>query len=1169
MMTKNSKRKSKKLLALLFAGCMLSATLGGLAACGDKSSSKKDVDDSEVTVTEKDDGRISNAKFEIFDDNDGKNLIVTSPNGWTRSAGTSGSNTATSSNAASGIVDTANWETYTATSSLPHETLAEAEANWENLKVRDKLEFLFNWKKADSDNNVKDLSFYDADDDIFNYNVDFEDLPSCENPSTRLGENAGEDTSLLMIHNYLSKDNWGTAQKYTSASTITLQPGLSAEVSVWVKTADLTYANTAGESQPAIKDRGAYIGITNSVAGEALDQVQVKNIIANDWTEYKFFLTASEYADTTFTLVLGLGQGGGNKWEYVSGYAFFDDISCTVKRTEDFAFNTANKTVFVSDDAESKLVLADEMPTVKTLHVDFRTTSHGASWNILGFDVAQTTEKKDGQVFVSNIPTSEHDFFGTFKASELKTKAEANTNPFLTAAYNKDFANYPFEDDADILTLFSASGAPYTAKQDQASPLNLSHEQRVGLSFWLKTSDLSGGFTGAGIKLHITDEHGNTTTQELFLSQNTSSPVKVEADGENGEKNEDVFDGWQQYFLFFENNTEEKQSMRLEFTYGPTAIATAKKTDYREGYATFANLKLVFLEEDEFESLSEGTYSKIITIGEEKTSFSKFDEAAGVPTDAIEKGFANPSNYDGVKGGSKYVLWNGDPCEKNAYEYAGLLNKDHLNAYADLLPAGSAHSVTDILDGATQPLVIYNNEKQSYGYIGQMQTIEAKNTATIGIKIKASAGAIANVYLMEKTDAGYTNTLNIETPKYVYWYDEDGNICAKDPTKSGFDKKRDIAFKRNARGVFEANPLWSGYIASEMDGKYFANLQNYEKDPATGNLLVADGGVKYNYDSSVWKHEGNNGIAFYAQDKDTAQYYLTAAKKDRVYDLASLSNVADFARYKDNQKSGELSMQVVGSANGEWVECFFYIQAGNEAKSYRLEVWSGSRDGAEEGKSEADSFVAFELISWSKDFTDLKNQKLEAAREAFRKQKEAENKDYVYNEDDFRAAYEELAYSAFSFFDSAKFLRYDESLDKEGVGNSYDEHDATIFKEGLVYFQYFDQVNHQYSTFVDYSFVEAEVSADSSVETDDDHDHDHETAAQDNGMNIWLLISSLALAGVLLLAVVSLIVQKIVRKHRKLHGKNVKVKAPKAKKEKFVKAEQPEDKKDEKDPYND
>ena len=70
-------------------------------------------------------------------------------------------------------------------------------------------------------------------------------------------------------------------------------------------------------------------------------------------------------------------------------------------------------------------------------------------------------------------------------------------------------------------------------------------------------------------------------------------------------------------------------------------------------------------------------------------------------------------------------------------------------------------------------------------------------------------------------------------------------------------------------------------------------------------------------------------------------------------------------------------------------------------------------------------------------------------------------------------------------------------------------------------------------------------------------------------MNIWLLISSLALAGVLLLAVVSLIVQKIVRKHRKLHGKNVKVKAPKAKKEKFVKAEQPEDKKDEKDPYND
>ncbi len=1167
MMTKKSKRKSKKLLALLFAGCMLSATLGGLAACGDNSSSKKDVDDSEVTVTEKDDGRISNAKFEIFDDNDGKNLIVTSPNGWTRSAGTAGSNTATNSNAASGIVDTANWDTYTKTSSLPHATLSEAEANWENLTVRDRLEFLFNWKKADSDNNVKDLSFYDKEDDIFNYNVDFEDLPSCENPSTRLGADAGEDTSLLMIHNYLSKDNWGTAQKYTSSSTITLQPGLSAEVSVWVKTADLTYATTAGESQPVVKDRGAYIGITNSVAGEALDQVQVKNIIANDWTEYKFFLTASEYADTTFTLVLGLGQGGGNKWEYVSGYAFFDDISCTVKRTEDFQFNTANKTLSVKDDAEQKLVLADKEPAVKNLHVDFRTQSFSTPWFALDPAVAPTTETKDGQVFVSNIPTSGHDLLGTFKASELKTKAEANTNPFLTAAYEKDFKNYPFEDDQDILLLFSASGAPYTAKSQ--APSLLHPEQMSAISFWLKTSDLSGGFTGAGIKMHVSDQQGNTTTQELFSSQNTSSPVKVEVDGADGAKNEDAFDGWQQYFLFFKNNTEEEQTFHFEFTYGPTAIATATKNDYREGYAAFANLKMVELDEEEFDALSEGAYTKVVTIGEEKTSFSKFDTAAGVPTDAIEEGFANPANYDGVKGGSKYVLWNGEPCEKNAYEYAGLLNKDHLAAYADLLPAGSAHTAADILDGATQPLVIYNNEKQSYGYIGQTQTIEANSPATIGIKIKASAGAIANVYLMEKTNAGFADTLKIETPKYVYWYDEDGNICAKDPTKSGFDKKRDIAFKRNARGVFEANPLWSGYIASEMEGKFFANLQNYEKDTATGNLLVADGGVEYNYDSSVWEHEGNNGVAFYAKDNATNEYYLTAAKKDRVYDLASLSNVADFARYKDNAKTGVLSMTVTGTANAEWVECFFYIQTGNEAKSYRLEVWSGSRDGAEESKSQADSFVAFELISWSKDFTDLKNEKLEAAQEAFRKQKEAEDEKYVYSEDDFRDAYGKIAYSAFSFFDSAKFLRYDETLDKEGVGNSYDEHDATDFKEGLVYFQYFDQAKNQYSTFVDFSFVEAEVPADSSVDTDNDHDHDQNAATGNNGMNVWLLVSSLALAGVLLLAVVSLIVQKIVRKHRKLHGRTVKVKAPKAKKEKAVKVELPEEKKDEKDPYND
>lgn len=1161
MMTKHNKHKSKKLLALLFAGCMLSATLGGLAACGAKTTTK-DPDDSEVTVTEKDDGRISNAKFEIFDDNDGKNLIITSPKGWTRSAGSSGKGTATSSNAASGIVDTENWETYTATSDLPHETVAEAEANWENLTTRDKLEFLFNWKKESTDNKVSDLSFYDAEDDIFNYNVDFEDLPSCENPGVHDGS-AEDDDAILMLHNYLSKDAWGTAQQYTSSSSITLKPGLSAEVSVWVKTADLTYSNTAGESQDVIKDRGAFIGITNSVAGKALDQVQVKNIIANDWTKYTFYLTASDYADTTFTLVLGLGQGGGNKWEYVSGYAFFDDISCTVKHTEDFSFNSADKIIEVGDDADAKKICQDKETALsfanKTVHVNLAKGAVPFAFGTLSdSERFQTTENKNGEVHVSGIESSANDVIGVYQAKDLAT---ISSSAYWTNVYGNDFEKYPFANESEVMLLFSVSGAPYTVRPSDTHTLQKG--DAVALSFWLKTSDLSGGFTGAGVKMHVSDKNG-TTTQDLFVSQNTNSALKVEI-GEGDNKNEDAFDGWQQYFIFLKNDMELAQQVSFEFTYGPTAISTTTKDGYREGYAAFANITMTSLDEDEFNALSENTYSKVFAFGEEKTTFSKFDDAAGVPTDAIETGFANPANYDGVWGGSKYVVWNGDPCEKNAYEYAGLLNKDY--TYGDLVSAGVP--VAQILDGATQPLVIYNNAKQSYGFIGGSQTISANSTATIGVKIKASQGAIANVYLMEKSDAGYNDNLEISTPNFVYWYDVDGNICTKDPTEKGFDSKRDIAFKRNDRGLFVANPLcslWKNNM-SEVEGKVFANLQNYEVDPETGNLLVADGGVEYNYDASVWEHEGNNGIAFYGYDKTTKTAYLTADKEDIVYDLASLTNVAEFARYTENKKTGVLSMTVVGDANAEWVECFFYIQTGNEAKSYRLEVWSGSRDGAEESKSAANSYVAFELISWSKDFTALREEKLLAAQEAYT---ESLPDGELYTDEGFRKAYGEIAYSAFSFFDSAKFLRYDEKLDKEDVGNAYDDHDATQYKEGLVYFKYFDDAKNQFSVFVDYSFVEVEVAMDANVDTDHDHDHDDGSAAStDNGMNVWLLVSSLVLAGVLLLAVVSLIVQKILRKHRKTHGKVVKVKAPKAKKEQPVKEEIPEETKDENDPYND
>ena len=221
MTTSYTKRRNKKILALLLSSVMLAAAGTSLAACG---SSDTDVDDSEKTYTESDDARIKNGSFEFFDDGDGKNLIITSPTSWSKSNGSSAQGTASSSKAASGIVDTAGeaWTDLTTSSGFPHTTEAEAKANWNNLTAKDKLEFYDVWEEENDDKELSDLDFYNAETD--DYNITIDDVPDCENPGTHYAESDEKNEHVLMLHNTYT-DGRGTAQKYTSSSTVTVEIG--------------------------------------------------------------------------------------------------------------------------------------------------------------------------------------------------------------------------------------------------------------------------------------------------------------------------------------------------------------------------------------------------------------------------------------------------------------------------------------------------------------------------------------------------------------------------------------------------------------------------------------------------------------------------------------------------------------------------------------------------------------------------------------------------------------------------------------------------------------------------------------------------------------------------------------------------------------------------------
>ncbi len=342
---KNSKRR----FAAFGLGAVLFCTVGLTAACDASSSSS--TDDEQEQAAKIDTQVLKNGNFEFYDDKDGKYLI-SSPNNW--SAGSAGN----SSDSMSGIINTdyEKWQAFT-DDTLP----ATLKANNE-LKSDDENKVDYNGMMPD------DLPFkntHDADDKEFE--VAAEDYIS--NPYTHeyswddegnlidlsgnivttyedddgnvfLDEDKTQplETSVLMIHNYVDDDNYGSQKYYSSSTSLSLEANTAAKISVWVKTDELYYGGNNDTRTKVEDSRGAYIKVTQSVGGSTVDSFFIKNIDTsvinpdgdnNGWVEYTVYVQACAYAETSISITVGLGE---NSMYTVEGYAFFDDISFTKYR---------------------------------------------------------------------------------------------------------------------------------------------------------------------------------------------------------------------------------------------------------------------------------------------------------------------------------------------------------------------------------------------------------------------------------------------------------------------------------------------------------------------------------------------------------------------------------------------------------------------------------------------------------------------------------------------------------------------------------------------------------------------------------------------------------------------------------------------------------------------
>ena len=169
-----------------------------------------------------------------------------------------------------------------------------------------------------------------------------------------------------------------------------------------------------------------------------------------------------------------------------------------------------------------------------------------------------------------------------------------------------------------------------------------------------------------------------------------------------------------------------------------------------------------------------------------------------------------------------------------------------------------------------------------------------------------------------------------------------------------------------------------------------------------------------------------------------------------------------------------------------------------------MEVWSGDRNGNAGDKG----YVIFDTYnpgSADSNFTSLMDE---------------------YKENESAVQFN----GVFSYFDTAMYLRYNASLDEIGDGNLYEEnYSPTAQTEGIAYLLY--DTDEEFTVFADYQYSEKAVTA-STPDADED-DTDDSTSDTEAETNIWLLVSSLAIAVILVFVVISIIVRKIWAKVRK------------------------------------
>lgn len=1097
-MFKDYSKKRRLKYILLALACTATFTLTGLAAACKKGSEDKETD---KTTSKEDTQLLKNGNFEFFNVPDDGVYLINTPANWTRGG--------SSSYTQSGIIGTSEKEW----AALTDDGLA-AKLDYNNALDKSDSDYKDNYVDY---NGLKssDLLYKDTyaalktDDEDDGKNTDGADKQNTkefiDNPYTHycvrekdgalvytdgegkeqpVYEDADENSKtyggyffdeelkqpfshVLMLHNYSTSHN-GIAQNYSSVS-VDLPANTAAEISIWVKTAYLKFSQGTDVSQ----DRGANITVKHTVGSSSLDDFAITGINTekliksgkasadyNGWVEYTVYVNACDFAASTVTVELGLGESALRDVNYpVEGYAFFDDVSVTkYVSLDDCAGYAADKAtidndktsltlssdksekVFIADtyEANGKVIdqrysnsfkyLIDLASEPNYVPVDLSAATAGltvdddgyvsstealGAGNLKGFTSAVTdADAKLPKNFASLSVTG--DLLARVRTGYAFTSADTayyeRLNDALAGAADLPKVNSTAD---NMIVLLSLHRAAYTS----SLTLTVGADSRTIVSFWVKTSDMSGS-TAATVLLKDLKDEDNSAPISL-----DSTGITTDVGDDDAQK--DIFDGWVQCFFFINNETEDARSLSLDFSFGPTVIKDTTVANYRAGWASLANMQTLEVDEDTFAYTGDGSYTASLTLTEkEETHNEYFDEVNGNQLHSIENDIANPSKYTGVNGASSYIVNNGhispDFDGENTNDWAGLINKEYFDNYSDkawftelMTSFGATYNTANPEEtwneifGAksVQPLIIVNKSRDAYvieknadentfkdlyikkddgsydkvasdatfdsdetyyskpqlmnyGFIGSEQTVSSDSFATASVRVKVSKGAVAYIYLVDTSAS--KNVLSFTAPSYTYYYDEDGNVLRDkaDEKASLKEQTENILYTLHDDGL---------YVGA--DGKLRANVHNYEK-------AYKDSSAAY-YDkngNAVPFNKLVKGETYYKADGTEANCYLVTSDGTKIYEYKNgkyyyvmkdvtpvevLPFETEYAIKGYSNISEDYAVKIEGTNENadKWITVSFVIHAGSENKSYRLELWSGERDSMVSGSADKSTVI--------------------------------------------------------------------------------------------------------------------------------------------------------------------------------------------------------------------